>query len=264
MKYVIFSKGDEKSNLLRLSMIAEFREYEMEYDEQEPELVLSIGGDGTLLAAFHEYEHRLSKTVFLGIHTGHLGFYADWRPHEADKLVKLIAARDYSVVSYPLLKTTVRYGLGKKEAEYVALNESTIKSSGGPFVVDVLINGNHFERFRGDGLCMSTPSGTTAYNKSLGGALMHPSISAMQLTEMASINNRIYRTIGSPLIFPDHHEVSLRPVNDKDFQISIDHLSILHRDVGEIRYEVAKEKAQFARLRQFPFWQRVHDSFIED
>lgn len=264
MKYVITSKGDEKSNLLRLTMIAAFGEYEMEYDALSPEIVISIGGDGTLLAAFHEYEHRLNETAFVGIHTGHLGFYADWRPNEAEKLVKYIANGKYEKVRYPLLKTTVYYELGKKEAVYLALNESTIKSSGGPFVVDVMINESHFERFRGDGLCMSTPSGTTAYNKSLGGALMHPSVKAMQLTEMASINNRVYRTIGSPLVFPEHHQVKLKPVNDKDFQISVDHLSILHRGVREIIYEVADVEIQFARFRSFPFWKRVHDSFIED
>ncbi|WP_163652349.1 NAD kinase [Listeria sp. PSOL-1] len=264
MKYVIFSKGDEKSNLLRLTIVAEFGNYDMVYDEVNPEIVISIGGDGTMLAAFHQYENRLDQTVFLGIHTGHLGFYADWRPQEVDKLVKLIVKGKFERVIYPLLKTTVRYALGKQEAIYLALNESTVKSSGGPFVVDVFVNDSHFERFRGDGLCMSTPSGTTAYNKSLGGALMHPSISAMQLTEMASINNRVYRTIGSPLVFPNHHLVSLQPVNHNDFQISVDHLSILHRDVKEIRYEVSDQSIQFARFRSFPFWQRVHDSFIED
>ena len=64
-----------------------------------------------------------------------------------------------------------------------------------------------FERFRGDGLCISTPSGSTAYNKALGGAIIHPSLKAIQLAEMASINNRVFRTIGSPLIFPGHHNL---------------------------------------------------------
>lgn len=265
MKYVITSKGDEKSNLLKLSMIAEFGAYEgMIYDEAEPEIVISIGGDGTLLAAFHDYQERLAETAFVGIHTGHLGFYADWRPHEAEQLVAKIAKGKFERVSYPLLKTTVYYNTGKKKDEYLALNESTVKSSGGPFVVDVVINSTQFERFRGDGLCMSTPSGTTAYNKSLGGALIHPSVKSMQLTEMASINNRVYRTIGSPLVFPTHHRVHLKPVDDRDFQISIDHLSILHRDVHEIIYEISDKEIHFARLRSFPFWRRVHDSFIED
>ncbi len=54
-------------------------------------------------------------------------------------------------------------------------------------VVDVNLRGKHFERFRGDGLRVSTPSGSTAYNKALGGALIHPSLEAMQITEIASI-----------------------------------------------------------------------------
>lgn len=264
MKYTIVSKGDEKSNLLKMQMKESFSQYDMEYDEKEPSAVISIGGDGTFLSAFHKYQHRLDRVAFIGIHTGHLGFYADWRPNEAERLVEAIANKEYKIVSYPLLKITVVFGIGHEREEYLALNESTIKSSGGPFVVDVNINDSQFERFRGDGLCMSTPSGTTAYNKSLGGALMHPSIEAMQLTEMASINNRVYRTIGSPLVFPKHHTVQLVPVQDKNFQISIDHVSILHRDVKEIIYQVSEEKANFARFRYFPFWRRVHDSFIEN
>ncbi len=49
-----------------------------------------------------------------------------------------------------------------------------------------------FERFRGDGLAISTPTGSTAYNKSVGGAVVHPSINAMQLAEIASLNNRVF------------------------------------------------------------------------
>ena len=86
------------------------------------------------------------------------------------------------------------------EARFLALNESTVKSVEGTLVIDVEIRGQHFERFRGDGLCLATPSGSTAYNKALGGAIVHPSINAIQLTELASINNRVFRTVGSPLL----------------------------------------------------------------
>ena len=47
--------------------------------------------------------------------------------------------------------------------------------------MDIELNGNHFERFRGDGLCISTPSGSTAYNKALGGAIIHPTLQAFKL-----------------------------------------------------------------------------------
>ena len=91
--------------------------------------------------------------------------------------------------------------MGDVNQPILALNESTVKGVEGTLVMDVDIRGQHFECFRGDGLCVLTPSGSTAYNKALGGAIIHPTISAIQLTEMASINNRVFRTVG-PLILP--------------------------------------------------------------
>ncbi len=53
-------------------------------DDQEPEMVISIGGDGTLLSALHHYSQCLIDVRFLGVHTGHLGFYTDWRDYELE------------------------------------------------------------------------------------------------------------------------------------------------------------------------------------
>ena len=115
----------------------------------------------------------LSKVAFVGIHTGHLGFYADWLPHEVEKLIIEINNSEFQVIEYPLLELIVRYNDNGYETRYLALNEATMKTeNGSTLVVDVNIRGKHFERFRGDGLCISTPSGSTAYNKALGGALI--------------------------------------------------------------------------------------------
>jgi NAD+ kinase len=264
MKFAITSKGDSRSDTLKAKVRSYLLDFELTYDEDQPDIVISIGGDGTLLYAFHRYTGRLDKTSFVGIHTGHLGFYADWAPEEIEKLVIAIAKTPFQIVEYPLVETIVRYQHGGRETRYLALNESTVKSVEGTFVMDVEISGQHFERFRGDGLCISTPSGSTAYSKALGGAILHPSISALQLTEMASINNRVFRTIGSPLILPSHHTCRLKPVNGPDFQITVDHLTLLHKDIKSIQYRVAEERIRFARFRPFPFWKRVHDSFVSD
>src|SRR5690625_2760169 len=128
-----------------------------------------------------------------------------------------------------------------------------IKTADGSVVFDVEINGEHFETFRGDGLCVSTPSGSTAYNKALGGAIIHPSLEAIQLTEMASINNRVFRTIDSLLILPNHHTCILKPMVDKCLVISIDHFSETYNDIQSIQCKVAKEKVRFARFRPFTF-----------
>lgn len=262
MKFAIESRGDKLSNRL----MAEAKEYLVEFgltfDVDEPDIVLSIGGDGTLLHGFHKYVHRVNETAFVGIHTGHLGFYADWKPEEIEKLVIMIARKDYHVVQYPLLEVEITHTCSDEIETYLALNESTVKSPEITLVMDVELNGARFERFRGDGLCMSTPSGSTAYSKSLNGAILHPSLSCMQLTEMASINNRVFRTVGSPLVLPAHHTCTLRPVKGPDFMVTVDHLQLLQKDVKSIEYKVSKEKISFARFRPFPFWNRVSESFV--
>ncbi|MFD1929138.1 NAD kinase [Sporosarcina siberiensis] len=263
MKFAIQSRNDDLSNQLMADAKEYLTDFGLVYDEEEPVIVISIGGDGTLLHAFHKYSHRLKDTAFVGIHTGHLGFYADWKPAEIEKLVISIARKEYNVIDYPLLDVTINYQNGAESIQYLALNESTVKSPDVTLVMDVELNGNHFERFRGDGLCMSTPSGSTAYNKALGGAIIHPGISAMQLTEMASINNRVFRTVGSPLILPAHHKCVLKPVKAPDFMVTVDHLQLLHKDVKSIEYEVSQKRVRFARFRPFPFWRRVSDSFID-
>lgn len=265
MKFAIVSRGDGRSQTLAATMRQYLTEFDLEHNEAEPELVISIGGDGTFLEAFHRYHHRLKETAFLGVHTGHLGFYTDYTPEELEKLILEIAKTPFQTVEYPLLEVTFRSKAGDKEDKLLALNEVMIKTADGSSVVlDVEIKGEHFETFRGDGICISTPTGSTAYNKALGGAIIHPSLEAIQITEMASINNRVFRTIGSPLILPKHHTSMLRPVRNSSFLISIDHYTNTYTNVKSIQCRVAKEKVRFARFRQFPFWNRVRDSFVSD
>ncbi|UTR11109.1 NAD kinase [Evansella sp. LMS18] len=264
MRFTVRSRGDHDSNMISQRIKNYLLEFSLEFDPESPDIVISVGGDGTLLEAFHEYTHRLSETAFVGVHTGHLGFYADWQPEEVEKLVIHIAKTPFKVVEYPVLEVIIRHNGERKSERFLALNECTVKSMEGSLVMDLEIKGDLFETFRGDGLCISTPSGSTAYNKALGGAILHPSLSTIQIAEMASINNRVYRTVGSPLVLPQHHTCLLKPKNNVDFQVTIDHLTLLQQEVKSIQYRVAEEKVRFARFRPFPFWKRVKESFIAE
>ncbi|SEO51057.1 NAD+ kinase [Amphibacillus marinus] len=265
MKFAVTSKGDHKSNKIKSIIEQYLLDFDLKQSMTDPDLVISVGGDGTFLHAVHNYFHRLKETAFIGVHTGHLGFYADWLPEEVEKLVIEIAKKQFEIVEYPLLAMRIWRKDEPQPDRYLALNEATIKKIEGSVVLDVAINGDEFERFRGDGLCVSTPSGSTAYNKALGGAIIHPALSALQITEMSSINNRVYRTIGSPLILPSHHVCEFKPVDhNQSFIITIDHITQSFDKVTSIEYTVADERIRFARFRPFPFWKRVHDSFISD
>src|SRR5699024_1157212 len=145
-----------KSNTLKSIIEQYLLDFDLIMSKSEPDLVISVGGDGTFLHTVHEYFHRLEETAFIGLHTGHLGFYADWLPEEVEKLVLAISKKEFEIKEYPLLSMNIFYENQEDPVEYLALNEATIKKIEGSVVLDVKINGEAFERFRGDGLCVST------------------------------------------------------------------------------------------------------------
>jgi len=231
-------------------------------DEKRPDIVLTVGGDGTLLSAFHRYSHLLDHVRFVGVHTGHLGFYTDWRDYELEELVESLCLDEGKSVSYPLLDVKVTFRDHSKENHFLALNESTIKLMNRTMVADVYIKNELFEKFRGDGLSIATPTGSTGYNKSVGGAVMHPRINALQLTEIASLNNRVYRTLGSPLIIANDEWIKVDLEDSEDYLLTIDQLNLPQSNIESLHYRVADERIHFASYRHTHFWRRVKDAFI--
>lgn len=233
-------------------------------DNENPDIVVTIGGDGTLLYAFHQYEDKLDEIRFVGVHTGHLGFYTDWRNYELDQLVQSLVHDCGESVDYPLIDVYVTFNNQKEVKKFKALNESTIRRVNNTLVADVLIKDQPFERFRGDGLALATPTGSTGYNKSIGGAVMSPTVEAMQLAELASLNNRLFRTLGSPMIIGRDDWVHLVLESEKDYVLTVDQNTYTFNEISDIYYTVAQEKIRFAKYRHTNFWRRVRDAFIQD
>lgn len=250
----------EVANRLKELLIKE----NIEINQVNPDILITIGGDGTLLSGFHRYAHQLDSIRFIGVHTGRLGFYTDWREFELESLVESLKNDDGEYVSYPLLDVSVIYEEGGLENNFLALNESTVQRVGGTMVCDVYINDTHFERFRGDGICVATPTGSTGYNKSVGGAVLNPRIEALQMSEIASINNRVYRTLSSPLVISKDEEIILRESNSDELLLTFDHITTRETSVKEVRMKVAEESIRFARYRHLDFWERVSEAFIGD
>lgn len=262
MKVSIYSNNGQSSQKVATALHRGLTAGGVEIDSLNPDIVVTVGGDGTLLSAFHHYTDRLDKIRFVGIHTGHLGFYTDWRDYEVNDLIQSLIQDNGQSVSYPLLTIQVDYADGTQSDRALALNESTIKKVSGTMVADVYIKGEFFESFRGDGLCISTPTGSTAYNKSVGGAVINPRFNAIQMAEIASINNLVFRTLGSPLIIPDDEWIRVEPTSSAGNVLMCDQLSIEGRPVKAITYRIAQQRISFAEYRHTHFWQRVETSFI--
>lgn len=261
MKVGLFGNQTEKTKEVMNAFKQLCQEGQFKRDDEHPDVVITVGGDGTLLGAFHHYRDQLDSIRFAGIHTGHLGFYTDWRNYEVEQLIESLKKDQGESVSYPLLDVTVVRKNGKID-QFAALNEATLRKVNGTLVCEVYINGELFENFRGDGICVATPTGSTGVSKSLGGAVVHPQAEVMQMTEMASINNRVYRTLSSPMIFAKNDRLVLRPESEEGMAMSIDHLTYDANDIAEIQLKISEERVSFVGYRHTPFWDRVEDAFI--
>ena len=261
MKVGLYGNQTEKTKAVMNTFDRLCQEGCFERDDVNPDVVITVGGDGTLLGAFHRYRNQLDSIRFVAIHTGHLGFYTDWRNFEVDQLIESLKQDKGEHVSYPLLDVNVKFKSGDV-IRYAALNEATLRKVNGTLLCEVYINGELFENFRGDGLCVATPTGSTGLSKSLGGAVVHPRAEVMQMTEMASINNRVYRTLSSPMIFAKDNVLTLRPESKEGMVMAIDHLTYDANEIEEIQLQISGERISFAAYRHTPFWDRVEDAFI--
>ena len=263
MRVAIYSNLGQLSNDVAERLTEEINQSDqLVLDSLNPEIVISVGGDGTLLSAFHHYADIGDQIRLVGIHTGHLGFYTDWRDYEVDELISSLENDNGQSETYPLLDIKITYQDGGQSDHAVALNESTIKQASGTLTADVYIKDQKFESFRGDGLCISTPSGSTAYNKSVGGAIINPSLNAIQVSEISSINNRVFRTLGSPIIIPPEEWVKIVPEKNSQPILTCDQQVISGRPIDTIEYRIAKQRIAFAQYRHTHFWRRVSNSFI--
>lgn len=110
MRIAIYSNLGETSNIVATSLRKQIeKSQDLNIDGLNPEIVISVGGDGTLLSAFHHYQDISDKVRFIGIHTGHLGFYTDWRDYEVNDLVASLRNDNGQSVTYPLLDIKVNY-----------------------------------------------------------------------------------------------------------------------------------------------------------
>ncbi|HES3382412.1 TPA: NAD kinase [Streptococcus pyogenes] len=262
-RVAIIANGKYQSKRVVSKLFSVFKDDPDFYlSKKNPDIVISIGGDGMLLSAFHMYEKELDKVRFVGIHTGHLGFYTDYRDFEVDKLIDNLRKDKGEQISYPILKVAITLDDGRV-VKARALNEATVKRIEKTMVADVIINHVKFESFRGDGISVSTPTGSTAYNKSLGGAVLHPTIEALQLTEISSLNNRVFRTLGSSIIIPKKDKIELVPKRLGIYTISIDNKTYQLKNVTKVEYFIDDEKIHFVSSPSHTsFWERVKDAFI--
>jgi len=149
------------------------------------EMVLVIGGDGTLLRAAELA--RPAGTPLLGVNLGHVGFLAETEPDVLDDAVDHVLARDYVVESRMTVDVVVRHN-GDAVATAWALNEATVEKAARERMVDLVteVDGRPLSRWGCDGMVLATPTGSTAYAFSAGGPVVWPDVEALLLVPISA------------------------------------------------------------------------------
>lgn len=171
----------------------------------EADVVMALGGDGTLLSAVAQLGD--AATPILGVNIGGLGFLTSVAENEIECAVASLAAGDYSVHRSPLIEARVHSAGGAASAAYSGLNEIAVARGGTLRVVhlDVSIDGDRVTTYSCDGILVATPLGSTGYSLSAGGPILTPNTPAFVISVICP------HSLGSrPMVVPDACEITIR------------------------------------------------------
>jgi NAD+ kinase len=226
--------------------------------EKDLELVMVLGGDGTILKAAEVV--RETATPLMGINLGHVGFLAESEREGFSNAVARVVDRDYLVKERLTLDVRVLVE-GKEVFRTWALNEATVEKSAAERMLEVIveIDRKPLSSFGCDGIIMATPTGSTAYAFSAGGPVVWPSVDAMLMVPLSA-----HALFSRPMVISPRSLLAVE-VLDRSAGTGVlwcDGRRTHPLPVGA-RVEVSKsaKSVRLARLRQGPFTDRLVRKF---
>jgi NAD+ kinase len=187
------------------------RGVEIVEDDGAGDLVIAVGGDGTMLAAAAR-AHRDDVPV-LGFNLGTLGFLTAAQPEDLDDVVDRLLSGDFQLDLRMTVAATVR-----GETSH-GVNDVVIEKVDSQRLVElsVQIGGVDFSTYRADGLIVATPTGSTAYSFSAGGPLVSPEVEAFVLTPVAA-----HSLFSRSIVLPSSQEIAITIHRDRTVKVSVD------------------------------------------
>jgi NAD+ kinase len=217
-----------------------------EMQAHKPQLVISLGGDGTLLSAARAFAQR--QTPILGVNLGSLGFLTEVPLSELYTALEAWIAGTAIIDTRSLLHAELRRD-GKLLNQWDALNDVVLSKGAiarmGEFAVE--LDGQFVARFRADGVIVSTPTGSTAYTLAANGPILMPSVDAMVLTAICPHLLTI-----RPIVFPGGSEICVTvDVVPHETYLTVDGQEAIELLLGD-RIQCRKSERKVNLLRLHP------------
>ncbi len=233
---------------------------------KDTKIIMCIGGDGTLLEGVHKFD--FPNIPFLGVNTGHLGFFQEIRPNQLEDFIDSYRKNQYTIQELSTLEATFK-GEDSKDITIKGLNEIVVRSPkiAKPVHLCLSIDDTFMENFSGDGIAVSSSAGSTAYNYSLGGSILDPELDAIQLTPISPMNNKAYRSFTSSILLSANRVIKVAPDtpiwdNKQNIKISADNLEFEYQGVGTIHIKISNKKVKLLRFLNYNFWRKIKEKFL--
>ena len=207
----------------------------------DADLAVSIGGDGTMLRTFERVAQ--AGVPVLGVNVGHLGYLTEFEADEAQTAVDKALRGDLPVEERLMIQSRVQRSDGEIEGTWIGLNEAVVerKSQGHTVRLEVTIDDSPFATYAGDGLIVSTPTGSTAYNLSARGSIVAPTHWSLQLTPVAP-----HMLFDRSLVLRPDTEIRISVVGEREANLSVDGRSVAALRDGDVM--IATRSEVIARL----------------
>lgn len=217
----------------------------------EADIIVVLGGDGSILEAARRAATR--GTPILGINFGRLGYMAELEAGELDLLHRLFTG-DYTLDRRMMLRVDLLGSGGELKSFCYALNDAVVSNGSVARVIDLELseNGEVVTAYRADGLIVATPTGSTAYSMSAGGAIVDPAVPCFCVTPICP-----HSFAARPLIFPDRSVLEIRNTcaREKMLYLTVDGRMSFELLRGQsVRVTRSKLETRLIRFRRNGFY----------
>lgn len=222
----------------------------------QADLMISFGGDGTLIRAAHLTS--AFGTPILGVHYGRFGFVTQCKPGDVGAAISSYLDGQIDVESRMMVKTEL-IREGQIVATLHSLNETVVQRSATTraLTFEVIVNGIVLSEYPADGVMVSTPTGSTAYSLSAGGPLIDPHLDAMLL------NGILPHTLSArPLVLRADSVIEIRVETMGEAALSCDGQSRLHLLSGDaVRVTRSERVTRLVSLDESDFFRKLSERF---
>ena len=250
------TKTNEVVNMLKDSL----SKRNIEIAEENYDLGIAIGGDGTFLRMTNETDFN-TNIYYVGINAGSLGFAQDI---SVDEIEEFIDCLNNDVYKYEEISIQEIEVVTKEETFYLkSLNEILIRDDSLKTInLDIYVENEFLEKFKGDGILVSTSFGSTAYNLNLGGSIVYNTFDTLQITPIAPQNNKVTRCLTNSVIIPANNKVTIKPDKDSSLLIMVDGNNYIFDNILEINTVIKGRKIRLIRKDNYNFIRKINDKFL--